>query len=268
MNNKVQNPTKIINFKMFKEALELKRSGEIINIEEAKSVLRKIPNGIKIYKKSIQDENKELKSINKKLEEENKKLKNINKKLREISLTDELTGLGNRKAYEEDTQRIFSWYLRKLEECKKNVTNMPINIGLVVIDGNGLKKINDTLNHKFGDQAICRIATAIKVTKRMEDYAYRKGNGADEFVVILISNKNSSQKFINRLKNELKIVNFEQNVNIGLDNRFNVTFSAGAANLNEVINNKLVGYTPKKLESMLFNLAEKRMYSEKREVKR
>jgi diguanylate cyclase (GGDEF)-like protein len=55
--------------------------------------------------------------------------------------------------------------------------------GLVaMIDINNLKPINDLCGHNVGDQAICRVAQALKARMRSQDYLFRYGG--DEFVII------------------------------------------------------------------------------------
>lgn len=66
--------------------------------------------------------------------------------LREMSLCDQLTKLGNRHAMEE--------YIVNVQRDK--------SVGIVYCDITGLKRTNDTLGHKMGDQLICRSADSLK----------------------------------------------------------------------------------------------------------
>lgn len=66
--------------------------------------------------------------------------------LREMSLCDQLTKLGNRHAMDE--------YIVNVQRDK--------SIGIVYCDITGLKRTNDTLGHKMGDQLICRSADSLK----------------------------------------------------------------------------------------------------------
>lgn len=86
------------------------------------------------------------------------------------SYIDGLTGLGNRTAYEE--------YVNQLEtEIKAGQAAFSV----VLFDLNGLKAINDQYGHEAGDQAIVKVASALR-----QSFAGAKlyRIGGDEFVVI------------------------------------------------------------------------------------
>ncbi|WP_250278710.1 EAL domain-containing protein [[Clostridium] colinum] len=91
----------------------------------------------------------------------------MSKKLTFMSFHDEATGLNNKNKY-----------LNYIENIK--YTNLKF-IGVAFIDINGLKIINDTQGHEFGDKAIKEVSEALKRYFRKEDI-YRVGG--DEFVII------------------------------------------------------------------------------------
>jgi diguanylate cyclase (GGDEF)-like protein len=84
-----------------------------------------------------------------------------------MAYTDTLTGLRNRRCFDDDTE--------KLVNNKSNFT-------VVAIDMNGLKKINDELGHKYGDEAIKYLADELKKFEEYGEKSYRMGG--DEFHVI------------------------------------------------------------------------------------
>ena len=86
-----------------------------------------------------------------------------------LSNHDELTGLYNRRYFNEELKRLH------------NSRQYPISI--IIGDMNKLKDINDTYGHSMGDRYIKRAAEAIKRTVRTEDVVARIGG--DEFAVIL-----------------------------------------------------------------------------------
>ena len=92
--------------------------------------------------------------------------------LRDQALTDPLTGLGNRRLLEDRLG---------LEEARSHRTGVPFTV--LVLDLNGLKRINDKLGHDIGDQLIISAARAIEQAIRDYDTAVR--TGGDEFVAIL-----------------------------------------------------------------------------------
>lgn len=87
------------------------------------------------------------------------------------SLTDELTGLFNRRAYEQD--------ISSIEEDKDKYS-------IVMIDINGLKITNDNLGHRAGDELIVGLSNIILAVFSLSK-CYRIGG--DEFVVISPINK-------------------------------------------------------------------------------
>ena len=90
------------------------------------------------------------------------------------SQTDELTGLFNRRAYEED---IYAHNDRPEEE----------NFIYVSLDVNGLKVVNDTLGHTAGDELIIGACQCMK--KSLGSYGRIYRTGGDEFVAILYCNE-------------------------------------------------------------------------------
>jgi diguanylate cyclase (GGDEF)-like protein len=93
-------------------------------------------------------------------------------RLTEAALTDSLTGLGNHRAFHEDVRR----------EIERRVRTGS-TFGLVMLDLDGLKQINDSLGHQVGDACIRAVAECIRATMRGADAAYR--TGGDEFIVLL-----------------------------------------------------------------------------------
>ena len=86
--------------------------------------------------------------------------------LRHVGCTDMLTGLKNRNEY--------MW---KLNELKKKKLH---SLGVIFIDMNGLKQMNDTKGHEYGDAMIRKTAECI--IKYTSDNAYRIGG--DEFIAL------------------------------------------------------------------------------------
>ncbi|MBV1708598.1 MAG: diguanylate cyclase [Erysipelothrix sp.] len=102
-----------------------------------------------------------------------------------LSYHDGLTGLYNRRFYEEE--------IRRLDMPR----NLPIT--LVVGDVNGLKVINDGFGHPMGDQLIQQAAQAIKNSCRNDEIIAR--TGGDEFAILLPGvNETEAEKVIARMR--------------------------------------------------------------------
>jgi diguanylate cyclase (GGDEF)-like protein len=85
---------------------------------------------------------------------------------------DKLTGLYNRRLFEEQFDAAVARSLRNGEE-----------LSLLVVDLDGLKRINDLGGHPAGDEALRALADSLRATVRAGDIPCRLGG--DEFAVIL-----------------------------------------------------------------------------------
>ncbi|MCL2203101.1 MAG: GGDEF domain-containing protein [Defluviitaleaceae bacterium] len=110
-------------------------------------------------------------------------------KIQTISITDELTGLLNRRGF-------FQFVYSRMEFMNRNEGMVPT---VMFMDMDGLKMINDTYGHKEGDRAIAAFASILKETLRKEDIIGRVGG--DEFVVFsAIKDKETGGHVVNRLR--------------------------------------------------------------------
>jgi len=91
---------------------------------------------------------------------------------RSLAMTDALTGLGNRRALHEHLARFGADAMR---------TSVPFSV--VVIDIDGLKRVNDEAGHDAGDKLLRDFARAIDEVIRGSDIGLRVGG--DEFVLLL-----------------------------------------------------------------------------------
>lgn len=102
-----------------------------------------------------------------------------------MSYYDSLTGLYNRRYFEEELKRL------------DTERNLPISV--IMGDANGLKIINDTFGHNEGDKLLKQVAKAIKTSCRADDIAARWGG--DEFVVLLPKTKRKdAEAVVKRIK--------------------------------------------------------------------
>lgn len=101
--------------------------------------------------------------------------------------TDQLTGLLNRKTFEENFQRISEELPPDLSESEPDERRAAPPNGLngywmAVIDIDDFKRINDTFGHVYGDEVLILLARLMKACFRTNDLLYRFGG--EEFVVI------------------------------------------------------------------------------------
>ncbi len=140
---------------------------------------------IEYDKKELLNKNKELMDSYNELAENIEQRKALEEKLIDLSYRDQLTGLYNRRFFEEEINR--------LDDEKY----LPISI--IMADVNGLKLINDSFGHYVGDELLKSVSNIIKKGIRENDIACRLSG--DEFVVILPNtSKEEAEKIIDRIK--------------------------------------------------------------------
>jgi diguanylate cyclase (GGDEF)-like protein len=99
-------------------------------------------------------------------------LETANDRLRNLSVTDELTRLHNRRAFEERLVFEFSMARRKGR-----------SLAVVLLDADNFKLVNDRLGHQAGDAVLQQVAKVLQHTVRATDLVVRYGG--EEFAVIL-----------------------------------------------------------------------------------
>jgi diguanylate cyclase (GGDEF)-like protein len=95
----------------------------------------------------------------------------LEERLRDLAHTDALTGLSNRRHFDQEARRVLD-FIRRYGHGG----------ALFVFDIDKFKSINDSLGHAAGDQALRKVANAIKQRVRATDVAARIGG--DEFAIL------------------------------------------------------------------------------------
>jgi len=133
----------------------------------------------------------------------------MRERLRALSLTDELTGLSNRRGF-----------LALAEQQLKVAQRTGKKMLLVFADVDRMKWINDSLGHQEGDRALVQTANVLKSTFRESDIIARVGG--DEFAVLaLAADEDSTRILAERLQENLDASNarlarsYELSVSIG-----------------------------------------------------
>lgn len=145
------------------------------------------------------------------------RIQELEKELEEVSTLvreDQLTGALNRRGMEEAFRR---------ELARAERLAAPFSVGLLDIDH--FKRLNDTLGHQVGDQALVHLAGVVRQLLRPTDSLARYGG--EEFLLLLAnSDLDEAEKVMLRLQRELTKQFFLH------DNRkVLITFSAGVAQL-------------------------------------
>lgn len=119
------------------------------------------------------------------------KLKKAMDKLAEMSVTDEMTGVYNRR-------HAFQVLSREMSLAKRKKKSFVI----CYVDIDNLKTINDAYGHNAGDQLITEVVNGFKKVIRSSDYLFRMGG--DEFMLVFPESELADlDSLVNRLRQEL-----------------------------------------------------------------
>ncbi|MDQ2076347.1 diguanylate cyclase domain-containing protein [Marinimicrobium sp. ABcell2] len=113
-------------------------------------------------------------------------LDKLNQRLEKMAATDSLTQMANRHAFEQALAA-------EVNRCKADGR---YHFGIMVLDINGLKPINDNHGHEAGDQLIVAVARHLSKICRDEDLVARVGG--DEFYILLRSAGEASARALER----------------------------------------------------------------------
>ncbi|MBX3725353.1 MAG: diguanylate cyclase [Xanthomonadales bacterium] len=108
----------------------------------------------------------------------NARLESLNRDLAEASLVDPLTQLRNRRFVLERMPGLLAQVRRQRQESGRDLV-----LGLMLVDADRFKQINDRYGHETGDRVLCRIAQALREAVRAGDEVVRWGG--EEFLVVL-----------------------------------------------------------------------------------
>ncbi len=156
--------------------------------------------------------------------------------------TDALTGLNNSSAYSQ------------MEEAlNKQINDGLVNFTVVVIDVNNLKKVNDSCGHKDGDELIMMVANVIE---RAFGHRAVFRIGGDEFVAMM---RDADEALVMACMDKVNEMLEEHNREFSPEEwRGNVSVAMGMARFSKGIDKSYVD---------VFNLADERMYQNKRKMK-
>ncbi|MFP5506617.1 MAG: diguanylate cyclase, partial [Gammaproteobacteria bacterium] len=126
--------------------------------------------------RSLLAHERELEVINASLEqqvaERTEALSRANQALSDLATRDALTGVSNRRHFDEKLAEIFQLYRRSQRAY-----------ALLLIDADHFKRVNDTHGHLVGDEVLKQLARIIGANVRCTDFVARYGG--EEFVVLL-----------------------------------------------------------------------------------
>lgn len=185
------------------------------DISQLNIILKNLLDDIKTMSINAQNTRISVQDTQRKVEEAEKQINELTHKLDQISEVaqhDFLTGALNRRGMDNAIEIEFS---------RADRHNVPISVAMIDIDH--FKKINDSLGHATGDEALAHLAKVIKSVLRGTDILARYGG--EEFVILLPGSKqDDAVKVVIGVQRDLTKNFFLHN-----NERVLITFSAGVA---------------------------------------
>ena len=134
-------------------------------------------------------------------------------RLQQMALKDTLTGLGNRRFFDDSFDKAVQLAKRHNVSC-----------ALILLDLDNFKQVNDTAGHSAGDEVLLAVADCLRDTLRVTDSLFRFGG--DEFAVLLSGHDTDSAELVARRL--VKVINQHY-----LCQQYSVSASAGLSVLRD-----------------------------------
>ncbi len=211
-----------------KEDAEIKRDAfsngandYLVKLPDAIELIARIRAHTKHYHTEVERDHayQAMREMQQQLEEANTELENHNLELKRLSSMDGLTGIANRRCFDETIKKEWSRALRSNED---------VVIALMLIDIDYFKKYNDGYGHQSGDDCLKKVASLLSgCTTRAGDLFARYGG--EEFVAILVgTNIDGAKTVAKKMHTALEAEAIQHKFSKAADH---VTISMGVATL-------------------------------------
>ena len=179
------------------------------------------------------------KQAQKEREQDLKELKAKNRELDQMAIRDPLTGLYNRRFFDEALTREWQQFQRSGEAFT-----------VIIMDVDAFKAINDDYGHEAGDRALQQVAATLKTNLRESDLVARVGG--DEFAALLPrTDTDQGHQVAEKVRDILQALRL-----MTAEGEIPMSLSLGAATV--------PGFPPVTSAAELLRVADKRMYDAKR----
>jgi diguanylate cyclase len=117
--------------------------------------------------------------------------RNLESALKDATL-DGLTGVANRKSFDQTIRRLAG-----------DAMNTGEDLGLLMVDIDHFKSVNDTWGHQVGDEVLCQVAKILGLAIRGQDYVARYGG--EEFAILLpLADKHACKNVAQNIQRTLR----------------------------------------------------------------
>ena len=196
----------------------------------------------------LESKNRELDYANAELQAQNQKIQELNIKLKILSEIDVLTGVYNRRAFDEYYKNEIIRALNKIDNNQEE--NTKLNFSIAILDIDNFKKVNDKYGHIAGDNVLKQFAQIIKTITPSNDMVCRYGG--EEFVIIFKkTSRGKAIRTVEKIRVEVEKYQFILNEEI---KDAHITVSIGFASFDEM---------HEKEKNNVLMIADKRLYKAK-----
>ncbi|MFM2347359.1 MAG: hypothetical protein RL654_2112 [Pseudomonadota bacterium] len=180
-------------------------------LEEILATTRQMQAAIQALQRQLGDSRQEIGQLRDELE-----------RVRQETLTDTLTGLPNRRAFEQ-----------RLAACMTLAASAGMNSHapcLLMLDIDHFKRVNDSYGHGTGDQVLCAVATALQAGT--PDNALAARIGGEEFVMLLPAMQLQGARTVaEQLRQKITLLRTPAHSKTGAELQVQVTVSIGLTSL-------------------------------------
>jgi len=160
--------------------------------------------------KKVAERTEELRREHERLQVVQSELKHLNRKLEDVSVTDQLTGLKNRRflhqSIEADISHVLECYINA-RAPESNTTKALGDLTFLMLDLDFFKLVNDKYGHNAGDEVLAQLADILRKALRDSDYIIRWGG--EEFIIVIRHLPRATVKpIVERLRQAIKHYNF------------------------------------------------------------
>lgn len=205
--------------------------------------------------RKVAERTKALQEEHERLQETQQQLQSLNKKLDDASVTDQLTGLNNRRFLYRTIQSDVMMVAQQYELAKSQIYNDDAlnDLTFFVVDIDDFKEVNDEYGHAAGDCLLVQFSHILRSVLRDDDYIVRWGG--EEFVIVI---RNLARGRINNIATRLLDKVQQHRFDIGGSQYLHKTCSIGIACY------PFIATAPRKLDwEQVIGLADQALYGAK-----